>query len=84
MKPIMATKTVEELDMNLPESDKSEVTLAGIHEDGAIESEDDAEALRGEDDDEAGDALIEDASDLCADDDDMAEVIERLGEDRDV
>lgn len=87
VKPIIAPKMIADLEKTLEEhnlnilvrtqSAQSAVTLPHIN--GEIESDGDEESLRDEDDDETGNTLMEDASDLGADDDDMAEVMERLG-----
>lgn len=67
VKPMTATREDLDLDTNLPVR-RNAVTLP---------HGDEEEVLR--DDDAKGNTLMEDASDFGADDDDMAEVMERLG-----
>lgn len=75
----VSTKTIKDKDYEMNSHIKKQtiVTIPPIN--GEIKSEGDEEALRDADDEETGNPLMEDASDLGADDDDMAEVMERLG-----
>ncbi len=75
IKEIITINTNDNIERNIPVRTQSSVPLPPIN--GAIESEGDEEALRDADDEETGNPLMEDASDLGADDDDMAEVMER-------
>ena len=77
--PVIAT-----LNTDQPDLEETEGVLADLDDDATLEA-DDADTLSDEedDDDEEEEALIEDASDLGEDDDDVAEVMEHMEDDRD-
>ncbi len=81
VKPAMATTAAEASDTNLPDIEESGDVLVNMDEENEIEAEEEEDDRRRDGEDE--DALMEDASDLGVDDDDMAEVMEHLEDNRD-
>ncbi|KAF0117070.1 MAG: hypothetical protein FD149_1265 [Rhodospirillaceae bacterium] len=85
VKPVVTTPVVADLDSNQPDVEKAEGIMTDMDNDTTLETdEDDTLADEEDDDEEEEEALIEDASDLGADDDDVAEVMEHLEDDHEV